>query len=53
MLTFFLSTAGDPPALMDLCALSIQHQLGQERRNQIRNLPLPQPLQQYLQSTYT
>lgn len=47
------STPGDPPALMDLCALSIQHHLGQRRRNQIRNLPLPQPLQHYLLSTYT
>lgn len=49
----FLSTPGDPPALMDLCALSIQHHVGQQRHNQIRSLPLPTPLQHYLLSTYT
>ncbi|XP_045901419.1 SPRY domain-containing SOCS box protein 1 [Micropterus dolomieu] len=41
----------DPPALMALCGLSIQHFLGQQRQNQMHKLPLPSCLQHYLLSS--
>uniref|UniRef100_A0A3Q3VSS0 Uncharacterized protein n=1 Tax=Mola mola TaxID=94237 RepID=A0A3Q3VSS0_MOLML len=41
----------DPPALMALCGLSIQHHLGQQRQYQLHKLPLPPHLQHYLLSS--
>ncbi|XP_028983752.1 SPRY domain-containing SOCS box protein 1 [Betta splendens] len=47
-LRYLNGTTRDPPALMDLCRLSIHQVLGMRRQNQTDRLPLPTFLQHYL-----
>ncbi|XP_037130450.1 SPRY domain-containing SOCS box protein 4 isoform X1 [Syngnathus acus] len=42
----------NPPGLMALCGLVIQHHLGRKRQNQVDKLPLPPVLQRYVLSSH-
>ncbi|KAM4567850.1 SPRY domain-containing SOCS box protein 1 [Fundulus diaphanus] len=51
-LRYLNGTTRNPPALMALCGLSVLQNIGQQRQNQVDQLPLPPLLHHYLLSCF-